>query len=179
VTEPGPTHGNVDTAYAYDSLDRLTTVSMTRGAVTQTRTFAYFGWTRNLTQTSNPENGTVQYEYDGAQRMWRKTDAKRQKVVYAFDSYNRVTEINRYAAGAAVPDACQRTRLYYDVNPFVGGFSLNTWGRLAAAEWGGGGAPAEPGSRRCTATRRRGRPPGSGCASRACTGARRRARTWI
>jgi RHS repeat-associated protein len=102
----------------------------------QTRTFAYFGLTNRLTQATNPENGSVGYEYDSAQRLWRKTDAKGQKVEYAYDSYNRVTQIKRYPNGS-VEDVCRRTSFYYDVNPFDAYFSANTWGRPVAAEWGG------------------------------------------
>ena len=129
VTEPDPTHGNVDTLYTYDQLNRLTNVNMTRGAVTQTRTFAYYGQTSKLWQTTNPENGTVQYTYDSEQRLQRKTDAKGQKVEYTYDSYDRVVEINRYPAPGTAVDPCQRTKLYYDYNGVVQYFAENTWGR--------------------------------------------------
>jgi YD repeat-containing protein len=165
VLEPDASNvASLETNYTYDFLDRLLTVTMTRTGVTQTRTFSYCGLTNKLTRATNPENGTVQYEYDAAQRLFRKTDAKGQKVEYTYDSYNRVTEINRYPAQASVPDACQKTKLYWDVNPLVGDFSANTWGRVAAAEWGGLTCSGGSCSRRCTATRRPGCGRRSGCA---------------
>ena len=41
--ETDPALGNVSTNYTYNALNQLTTVSMTRGTVTQTRTFTYVG----------------------------------------------------------------------------------------------------------------------------------------
>jgi YD repeat-containing protein len=147
VTEPDPVHGNVDTTYTYDVLGRLTTVTMPRGAVTQTRTFAYDGNSRRLTQTVNPESGTVTYGYtkkvpdgfggfidvyDGL--LHTKTDAKGQKVEYDCDAYRRLVQVRRYPTPTQ-EDVCQRTDLYYDVNPF--GLSWGGWGRLVARQWGG------------------------------------------
>ena len=54
------------------------------------------------------------------------------------DSYNRVTEVQRYvySSGAYVEDPMQRTNLYYDSNPF--GTSTYVAGRLAAVQYYGG-----------------------------------------
>ncbi|MGI8745406.1 MAG: hypothetical protein ACR2NN_23095 [Bryobacteraceae bacterium] len=42
VTEPNPGGGaNLDTLHSFDLLDHLTQVNMTRGGVTQTRSFNY------------------------------------------------------------------------------------------------------------------------------------------
>ena len=63
VIEPDPA-GGADwiTNYTYDALGHLTGVSMPRSNGTQTRTFAYTG--ADLTSATNPENGTVTYQYD-------------------------------------------------------------------------------------------------------------------
>ena len=59
VTEPNPAGGTFATNYTYTPANQLTGVSMTRGSVTQTRTFLYNG--SDLVSATNPENGTVTY----------------------------------------------------------------------------------------------------------------------
>jgi YD repeat-containing protein len=150
VTEPDPLHGNVDTNYTYDTLGRLTVVSMPRGAVTQTRTFTYDGSSQRLLSATNPENGTVSYGYkkkvpdgyggytlvfDGL--LHTKTDAKGQKVEYDYDLYGRLIRIRRFPNAQGAEDLCQGTVFYYDMNPYGYDPSHNTWGRVAVAEWGG------------------------------------------
>jgi RHS repeat-associated protein len=150
VTEPDPVHGNVDTNYTYDTLGRLTVVSMPRGTVTQTRTFTYDGSSQRLLSSTNPENGTVSYGYkkkvpdgyggytlvfDGL--LHTRTDAKGQKVEYDYDLYGRVFRIRRFPTAQGVEDPCQGTIFYYDMNPYGYDPSHNTWGRVAVAEWGG------------------------------------------
>jgi hypothetical protein len=43
VTEPNPAGGTFATNYTYTPVNQLTTVSMTRGSVTETRTYVYNG----------------------------------------------------------------------------------------------------------------------------------------
>ncbi len=62
---------NYQTTYAYDVNDNLTQV--VQGV--QTRTFNYNSLSR-LTSTHNPENGTVQYWYDGNGNMVLKIDPR-------------------------------------------------------------------------------------------------------
>src|SRR6266498_1636003 len=84
VYEPNPAGGaDLITDYAYDDLGHLNTVTMPRGGVTQTRTFVYTG--NDLTSATNPENGTVTYQYDGAHRVTSRTDAKGQQTQYSYD----------------------------------------------------------------------------------------------
>ena len=71
VFEPDP-GGGADwvTYYTYDALGHLNSVRMPRGNVTQTRTFVYSG--TDLVSATNPENGTVTYQYDG-HRVTKRT----------------------------------------------------------------------------------------------------------
>jgi hypothetical protein len=57
VTEPNPAGGTFVTNYSYTLGNQLTQVSMTRGNVTQTRTYLYNG--SDLISSTNPENGTM------------------------------------------------------------------------------------------------------------------------
>src|ERR1039458_2318910 len=81
VIEPNPA-GGADwiTNYTYDSLGHLVGVSMPRDNGTQSRTFVYTG--SDLTSATNPENGTVTYQYDGAHHVTKRTDAKGQETRY-------------------------------------------------------------------------------------------------
>ncbi len=95
VVEPDPSLGNVTTNYTYDILNHLTVVSVPRGTNTQTRTFNYNSGTTVtgfLQSAFNPENGTVTYTY-GNGLLATKTDAKNQKLIYAYDGYNRLTSV--------------------------------------------------------------------------------------
>jgi YD repeat-containing protein len=89
VIEPNPA-GGADwiTNYTYDALGHLTGVSMPRsngtGSYTQTRSFVYTG--NDLTSATNPENGTVTYQYDGSHRVTKRTDAKGQEARYTYDA---------------------------------------------------------------------------------------------
>src|SRR5579862_8477835 len=68
---------------------------MPRGSNTQTRTFNYNTGstvTGFLQSATNPENGTVTYAY-GNNLLTSKTDAKSQKLIYAYDTYNRLTSV--------------------------------------------------------------------------------------
>ena len=88
--------GDYITTYGYDSLGHLTSVNMPRSTGTQTRTFNYGNPPgAQLLSATNPENGTVTYTYNSNQTLAVKTDAKGQQVRYAYDSYNRVTQITR------------------------------------------------------------------------------------
>ena len=72
VTEdPGAGNLAYDTAYTYDPLDNLLTV--TQGI--QTRTFVYSSLSR-LRSARNPESGTTHYCYDDAGNLKTRTDAR-------------------------------------------------------------------------------------------------------
>lgn len=77
-------------------------------------------------------------------------DAKNQKKVFTYDSYNRVTQVQRYvySGGSYVEDPMQRTNFYFDSNPF--GTSTYVSGRLAAVQYYDGHS-----SHRCWASRKK------------------------
>ena len=139
VIEPDPA-GGADwiTNYTYDALGHLTGVSMPRSNGTQTRTFAYTG--ADLTSATNPENGTVTYQYDLSHHVTKRTDALGQETRYTYDGYGRLTEVQHWAVSYdphtltyyMQEQTQQRVDYYYDSNPLNGGYSQNAWGRLAA-----------------------------------------------
>ncbi len=89
VTEPNPAGGaDLDSTYAYNVLNKLTTVTMVRGGVTQTRTFVYNSDQR-LQSVTQPETGTTTFDYNADGTMLRKTDAKGQKTQYGYDDKQR------------------------------------------------------------------------------------------
>jgi len=77
---------NYLTSYAYDVLDNLNTV--TQG--TQTRTFVYDSLKR-LTSATNPESGTVSYQYDSNGNLVVKTDSRSVSTHFSYDVLNRLT----------------------------------------------------------------------------------------
>jgi YD repeat-containing protein len=108
---------------------------MPRSTGTQIRTFNYNN-TAFLQSATNPENGTVNYTYAASGALATKIDAKGQKVVYTYDSYNRLFQVQRYPAPGTVEDICQRVGYYYDTDPFPGAFSQYAWGRRTGVEYG-------------------------------------------
>jgi RHS repeat-associated protein len=95
---------NYQTSYAYDALDNLTAV--TQGA--QTRTFVYDSLKR-LRSLTNPESGTVSYNYDNNSNLTQKTDARGVVSTYAWDALNRNTSVD-YSNTAINPDVSR----FYD-----------------------------------------------------------------
>jgi RHS repeat-associated protein len=95
---------NYQTTYSYDVLDNLTGV--TQG--TQTRTFVYDSLKR-LTSATNPESGTLSYQYDNNGNLTQKTDARGFVSVYVYDPLNRNTTIDYSDTSGINPDI---TRAY-------------------------------------------------------------------
>ena len=95
VIENSGSGADLITNYTYDALGHLTGVSMPRSNGTQTRTFVYTG--ADLTSATNPENGTVTYQYDGSHRVTKRTDAKGQETRYTYDAYGRLTQVQHWA----------------------------------------------------------------------------------
>jgi YD repeat-containing protein len=99
VTEPDPNRsGILNTFYSYNGANQLIQVSMPRSEGTQTRTLVWSG--SDLVSSTNPENGTVSYTYDGAHHVTSRTDAKGQQTQYSYDSYGRLTEVRHYTWGS-------------------------------------------------------------------------------
>ena len=140
VTEPNPSGGTFNTYYTYTSANQLTGVSMTRGNVTQTRTFLYNG--SDLVSATNPEDGTVTYTYDGGHHVTNRTDAGGNQTQYHYDDYGRLTQVQYYPYGfSGGEDMSQRVNYYYDnsVPPAYSGAApvLGT-GRLTGVGFAGG-----------------------------------------
>jgi RHS repeat-associated protein len=89
-----PNGFNYLTTYTYDALDNLSGVNQ-RG---QTRTFTYDSLSR-LTQSTNPESGTITYTYDGNGNVLSKTapmpnqtnPAVTVTTAFGYDALNRLT----------------------------------------------------------------------------------------
>jgi RHS repeat-associated protein len=141
VTEPDPNLGTVATNYTYNNANQLIQVSMARAHINQTRTFQWTG--SDLTSTTNPENGTVTYTYDGAHHVTQRLDAKGQQTNYTYDINGRLT-LTQHLVGGTV-DPTQTITYYYDSLPGNGyqapfqnlpsGCCSNTAGRLAAVQF--------------------------------------------
>jgi RHS repeat-associated protein len=141
VTEPDPNLGTVATNYTYNNANQLIQVSMARAHINQTRTFQWTG--SDLTSTTNPENGTVTYTYDGAHHVTQRSDAKGQQTNYTYDINGRLT-LTQHLVGGTV-DPTQTITYYYDSLPGNGyqapfqnlpsGCCSNTAGRLAAVQF--------------------------------------------
>jgi RHS repeat-associated protein len=105
VDEPDASNnlGGVDTpvqptAYTYSALDKL--IQIDQGA--QTRTFGYSSLGR-LTSATNPESGTVSYQYDNNANLTGKTDARAITTAYTYDALNRNKTVD-YSNTAVSPD---------------------------------------------------------------------------
>jgi YD repeat-containing protein len=143
-----PSGLNFQTDYVYDTLDNLTGV--TQG--TQSRTFVYDSLKR-LTSSTNPENGTVTYQYSEAGNLLVMTDARGVSMHASFDGINRVTRrwyngsnsttatTNNSPALPGTVAATDEVNFYYDSQALPSGapsFTLGTsTGRLIAVTYGG------------------------------------------
>ena len=120
------------TAYSYDVLDNLTGVS--QGV--QTRTFVYNSLKR-LTSATNPESGTVTYDYDANGNLITKVDANSITTSLAYDAINRVTS-KRYINSPGTP----AISYFYDAQPLPSGAPTFDRGystrRLVAVTYGSG-----------------------------------------
>ncbi|NOT49502.1 MAG: RHS repeat protein, partial [Acidobacteria bacterium] len=102
------------TAYAYDLLNNLTTVTQVgdtaaecggASSCSQTRTFTYDALSR-LKSAANPESGTINYTYDNNGNLATKVDARSITTTYTYDKLNRVT-LRAYTnepSGSDTPD---------------------------------------------------------------------------
>jgi RHS repeat-associated protein len=119
-----PNGASYQTTYAYDVLDDLTTV--TQGI--QTRTFGYDSLKRLLSAT-NPENGTITYEYDSNSNLRFRTDARGVVTENRYDALNRVTTVLYRINGQPDPNTGDVEYLYDN--------ATNGKGRLwATYRWG-------------------------------------------
>jgi YD repeat-containing protein len=114
---------------------------MPRSNGTQTRSFVYSG--NLLMSATNPENGTVSYTYGSNGKVATRTDAKGQATKYTYDSYARLSKVQRYPSGLNnSPDACQEEDYYYDgTSPGNGATLPQAMGHLSAVQYMGGHNP--------------------------------------
>jgi YD repeat-containing protein len=142
--ESNPAGGaNWATNYGYNGANQLISVTMPRSNGTQTRSFAYAG--SDLISTTNPENGQVTYQYDGAHHVTLRTDAKGQQTRYIYDGYSRLTQVQHWVPVTTVvngqsftqlqEDPKQRVTYTYDANAIDANFSQNAMGRLTAVQF--------------------------------------------
>lgn len=103
-----PAGVNYQTTYGYDALDDRT--SVVQGA--QTRTFGYDSLKR-LKSATNPESGTISYEYDNNSNLSQKTDARGVVTYYGYDALNRVNTILYRVSGQPDPNTGD-VQYFYD-----------------------------------------------------------------
>ena len=119
VTEPsGASGANVTTTYAHDVGNRLSGVSTTSGAVTQTRAFTYdnrgFLLSEQLPELGASGNGTAAYsKYDARGHARRKQDGLHD-LAYTFDRAERLTQVAQ-ADGSGNPSTPVLTTLAYAI----------------------------------------------------------------
>jgi RHS repeat-associated protein len=82
-----PSGLNYGTSYTHDVLDNLLTVTQ---GTQPPRSFIYDSLKR-LTSATNPENGTVIYQYDENGNPKVKTDARGVSAHFSYDALNRIT----------------------------------------------------------------------------------------
>lgn len=144
-----PSGLNYQTDYGYDPLDNLTSVTQ---STQPTRTFVYDSLKRLISAT-NPENGTVSYQYSDSGDMIVRTDARGVSMHMSYDGLDRITR--RWYNGSslttdtthnnpALPSTVGTTdeaNYYYDSQALPTGapsFSLGTsTERLIAITYGG------------------------------------------
>jgi RHS repeat-associated protein len=125
---------NYQTSYGYDVLDDL--ISVSQGV--QTRTFIYDSLKRLILAT-NPESGTVGYDYDGNGNLLHKTDARNITTTLAYDPLNRLTSqsYNDNPQTATVNFFYDSQSLPSGAPTFDRGYAT---GRIVAVTYGGGSA---------------------------------------
>jgi RHS repeat-associated protein len=100
------------TSYSYDALGNLRLV--TQGE--QDRTFLYDSLSR-LVSATNPESGTVTYDYDPNGNLMVKTDARGVRTTMTYDELNRVKSklySGTTPAGTAAANATPQVNHFYD-----------------------------------------------------------------
>jgi YD repeat-containing protein len=131
------TRGGTATApYTYTSNGVSCQTTYTWGTGTrQTRTFIYDNAGR-LTSATNPESGTVNYNYNSDNTLQYKVDAKNQAMAYTYDSQKRVTMTQQFPSGmGGAEDTCRRVTYTWDTNALNPSFSSNATGRLTTAQY--------------------------------------------
>ena len=130
VSFPGHTEvtAGYHTSYGYtDTLDDLTSVTQVSAQATQTRSFSYDSLKRLISAT-NPENGTISYQYDDNGNLTQKVDPRllpnsstHLTSTIAYDALNRVTS-------KSYNDGTPTATYYYDGQTLPSGAPTFTHG---------------------------------------------------
>ena len=96
----------------------------------QTRTFAYDSLSR-LTQSRNPESGTINYTYDKNGNLKTRTDARNVRVSYEYDDLDRLTRRSYSYTGTDTAVSLGTTQVDYDYDN-CGGTPDYSEGRLCS-----------------------------------------------
>ena len=130
VVEPdpaAPTSNTFSTSYSYDRQNDITSVTMTRGGATQTRTFNYDPNTFQLTSKNEPETGTTSYTYNTDGTVKTKQLANNAVTTYSYDVYGRSTGWSGNLGNG--------TTVGWDQNNLgntnLSSFTTNSYGRVA------------------------------------------------
>jgi len=123
-----PSGLNYQTIYDYDVLDDLTQVS--QGS--QTRTFVYDSLKR-IASATNPESGTISYQYDNNGNLTQRTDARPVTTTINYDPLNRPTSRTYGDGTPAVSYFYDNQGLPSGAPAFSSGSSI---GRLIAITYG-------------------------------------------
>jgi RHS repeat-associated protein len=110
IEDPGGL--NFSTAYAYDPLDRMTSVS--QGP--QIRTFRYSSLGL-LKDAANPESGTISYTYTAGGDPATRTDARGITTTYSYDGLHRVLTKSYSGDGGFTPNVSYQ---YYGADAPLG-----------------------------------------------------------
>ncbi|HEY0763681.1 MAG TPA: RHS repeat-associated core domain-containing protein [Pyrinomonadaceae bacterium] len=128
-----PNGVNYQTSYSYDVQDNM--IGVVQGA--QTRTFVYDSLNR-MTSSTNPESGSVSYQYDNQGNLTQRTDARGIVTNISYDVLNRPTAKSYQNDGGITPSVAY----FYDSQSVPGGapaFSRGySTGKLVAVTYSGG-----------------------------------------
>jgi len=123
--EPNPEGGaNYETTFAYNVAGKRTQLQMTRGGVTQTRTWTYDLGKLRLMSETHPESGTTTYGYNDAGQLISKGNANGAEGYY-YDGYGRLSTLS----DSADPNGCLTKTFTY-------GNTAGNHGRLIGVKWG-------------------------------------------
>jgi YD repeat-containing protein len=107
---------------------------------TQLRTWNYSTTTELLTSKTAPESGTTSYTYNADNTLATAVDANNHEKKFTYDSYQRVTKIQRgtVSGGNFSADSTQQTTYTYDSSSTQNCGSLsNTLGHVAEIDYEG------------------------------------------
>jgi YD repeat-containing protein len=91
----------------------------------------------NLASETNPETGTITYQYDSNNRMTTRTDAKGWQVLYTYDGLGRVTRRSYNQPWNGI-NAAEYSDVQYHYDDAVDAqFTQNGWGRLTGVDFSG------------------------------------------